>query len=225
MKRFLIILLLLMFITACSPDPRKEAEAYATRIQADQDALNQQQTREHTEEVYDLQMQQAQLEQGHRAAIAQEWRNGLNTMLHIGFWFATAALCFTIFMTARSVNTAVSIASEGLATAMVRRAEVRANLIPLNPKTRLFDGYLQYLGQGRYAALNLNTNSVLLLDTRSEPDRQMIQTMGAVQYAGALAQEARQSTDPASVSIIQPPIVDVKSELITLGKDIWRDNE
>src|SRR3989304_2735022 len=39
MKQLLPTILLVMLISACAPDPRKEAEAYATRIEADQNAI------------------------------------------------------------------------------------------------------------------------------------------------------------------------------------------
>lgn len=199
--------LLLMGLAACAPDPRKEAQAFQIREQAEQDALNQTQNREQKEALHEIALKDLEVQQGHREATAKEWRLGLNTMIRYGFWFATAALCFALFHLAR----AVSRAGTGLADAMVRAAEVRANLILLDPTTRQYPLLVQPLGRGKFVALNPNTNSVLMLDVHNAPDRQMIQAMGAVQYAGALASEARQSHDPGGVSIIQTPLIDVRS--------------
>jgi hypothetical protein len=222
MKRYMILILLLVVLTACAPDPRKEAQAFAIRTQAEQDALNADAQRQHAQEVHDIQVQQLELEEQHREATAQEWRNGLNRMLYYGFYVATAALCFMIFMGARSMTKSFAEMTEGISAAIVRAADVKANTIRLDPVTRQFPVYLQYLGAGRFSAVNFNTNSVLMLDTRNDPDRQMIAAMGAVQYAGALAREARQSEDPTGVALIQAPIVDVKDELLSLGKDLLR---
>jgi hypothetical protein len=203
MRWLIIYIVLLTALTACAPDPRKEAQAFAIQEAAEQDALNQEQNREHAEEIHDLQIEQMQVEQGHREATAQEWRYGLNQMIRIGFWFATASICYSLFMTAR----AFSRASTGLANAAVQAAEVRSRLVYLDPETRQFPVILQRIGENIIAACNPNTNSVLLMDVRSEPNAMMIRGSSAVQYAGALASEARKSNDPGGVSIIQTPII------------------
>jgi hypothetical protein len=163
-----------------------------------------------------------QLDQQNREAITAQWQKGLNMILRYAFFVMTAAVCFVIFMGARSIATSFATATEGISTALVRAAEVKANLIYLDERTRQYPVFLQYLGQGKFSLVNPNVNAVLMLDTRSEPDRQMIAAMGATQYAGALAREARQSDDPTGVSMIQAPIVDAKSEVISIGKDLVR---
>lgn len=213
MKKYILIIPVIVFmLSACAPDPRKEAQAFQIREQAQQDALNQEQTRQHADELHAFQMQQQQIEQGNREATKQEWRNGLNMMIRYSSFFATAAVCFAVFMITRATVNAYAIVSEGTARALVQAANVRANLISLDPTTRQFPLLLQYIGKGIVSLTNPNADSTLLLDTRNEPDRQMIQAMGAVQYAGALAHEARQAKDPAGVSIIQTPIVDVEEQ-------------
>lgn len=200
-------LLLALVLSSCAPDPRREAQAYQIREAADQDALNQAQDRAQDKEVHALEVERLQVEQGHREATAARWRAALNVGIDVVKWFAIAAVCYSLL----SVAQAVSRGSRGLAEALVRAAEVRANLIALDPKTRQYPLLVQPLGRGKFAALNPNTNSVLMLDVRSEPDRRMIQAMGAVQYAGALASEARQANDPSGVAIIQTPLIDVRS--------------
>jgi len=207
--RWLTVCLFLLFaMAACTPDPRKEAQAFQIREAAEQDALNQAQNREHAEDLHELQLEQLQVEQGHREATAAQWRAALNMGIEIVKWFAIAGLCYAIL----SIAQAISIGSRGVAAAMVRAAEVKANTIGLDPSTRQFPLFLQSLGHGRFAAFNPNTNSVLLLDVRNEPDRRMIQAAGAVQYAGALAHEARQANDPSGVSMIHTPLIDIGGE-------------
>jgi hypothetical protein len=61
---------------------------------------------------------------------------------------------------------------------------------------------MSYLGAGRFSLGNPNTSGVMLLDSRSPGDRQMIAAAGAVQLAGTVAREARRSREPEGVSII-----------------------
>jgi hypothetical protein len=207
-------------LAACAPDPRNEAQAYQLREQADQDALNQQQNRAHAEELHKIQVQQAQLEQQHRAATAGQWRAGLNTMIQWGFIFGTIALCGSLL----AVGFSFSYGSIQIARATARLADLRSNLVQLGPRGQ-FPLIIQHVRGDRYAAHNPNTGSVLMLDASIEADRQLIATAGATQIAGVIAQEARQSTDPAGVAIVQPPIVDVQDGPLTVGKNIWRHNE
>ena len=222
MKRILFVMVLLVLVSGCAPDPRKDAKAYQIRSQAEQEALSAEAARQNQEQLNAIELQQRQLEQQTREATAAEWNNGLNMVLHYGFLVATAAVCFVMFMSARSIATSFGTVTDGFSKALVRRAEVRANLIQLDPVTRQYPAFIQYLGCGRFSVLNLNTNSVLMLDTRNEPDRQMIAAMGAVQYAGALAHEARQASDPTGVALIQAPVIDAKNEVLSIGKDMVR---
>jgi hypothetical protein len=218
MRRFLILLLLLIFITGCAPDPRKEAQAYQIRSEADQNALNQEQAREQAEEMHQIQMQQARLEEQHREATAREWQAGLNTMIRFGFRAGTVALC--LMLLAFGISFAWS--SVGLAKASAHVAMVKANVIHLDRATRQFPLFIQHVHGTRYALHNPNVGSVLMLDETNPADRQLIATAGATQIAGVIAQEARQSTDPAGVAIVQPPVVDVKDENLRVGRDLVR---
>ena len=222
MKRILLIMVLLMLVSGCAPDPRKEAEAERIRMEAKQNALNQAQARAAKEALDAVQLQNAQLEASQKQATAQAWRDGWNMTLKYAFYVFAAGVCYVLFMASRSIATSVATATEGISTAIVRAAEVKANLIYLDEKTRQYPVFLQYLGQGKFSMVNPNANAVLMLDTRSEPDRQMIAAMGATQYAGALAREARQSDDPTGVSMINAPVIDAKSELLSIGRDLVR---
>lgn len=217
MKRLLIFVTLSMLLFSCAPDPRKEAQAYEIRKQAEQSALNVEQARKQDAEMHAVALQEAKIEAEHKAATAAEWRNGLNRFIRVTFFFVIVELCVFLFYGTRSMIVSFDIASKGLAKAMARKALVSANLIYLDPKTRQFPMLLQYLGKGRYSLVNGNADDVMMLDTRSAPDRQMIATSGLTQLAGAIAQEARQSDDPAGIAVMQPAIVSAKDEMITIG--------
>jgi hypothetical protein len=119
-------------------------------------------------------------------------------------WTSTAGgAALAILIVSAALGGALGLVGAGKASA--RYANVRANLIPLDEGTRQFPLFLQYQGKGRYALANPNTGSVTMLDSRREPDRQMIRAMAAVVLYGAIGREARLSKDPAGVAIIQPP--------------------
>jgi len=221
MKQLLPTILLVMLISACAPDPRKEAEAYATRIEADQNALNSEQNRQHAEQLHQFELQRRAMDQENQKAIQPQWQLALNRAIWGGSITLIIVVCFSVVSVTRTINQTV----EGVGAAFVRRADVGANLIPLDRVTRQFPLFIQHVHGDKYALHNPNVGSVVMLDVSNPADRQMIATSGATQIAGVIAQEARQSTDPAGVSIIQPPIVNVKDELLTVGKDIWRSNE
>jgi len=221
MRKSIVLLSLLLFVTACGPDPRKEAQAYQIQSQADQDALTSAQARQHAEDLHTIQVQQARLEEQHREATAQEWRAGLNKMIKFGFTSATVGLCVFLLALAYSF----SYSSIGMAKAATRAADVRANLIMLDPGTRQFPLFVQHIHGNRFALHNPNVGSVIMLDMSNPADRQLIATAGATQLAGVIAQEASHSTDPAGVSIIQPTIVNVRDELITIEGNTRSRNE
>jgi hypothetical protein len=200
MKNFIIFLTIIL-LTACAPDPRREAQAFATRTQAEQDAADRTQARQQSIDMHALEIQ-------HQDAIAQEWEAGMNKVIH------TAAVVSQFAVTLIILGAAIGMswALIGTGKAAARFAEVRANLIPLNNTTHQFPLLISYAGKGKFSLSNPNTNSVLLLDTRSEPDRQMILGMSNTQYGGALAHESRLSLKPGEVSTIPAPFVEMANE-------------
>jgi len=220
MKKVLPIILLLIFVSACAPDPRREAEAYATRIEADQNALNNEQNRQHAEQLHQFELQRRAMDQENQKAIQPQWQLALNRAIWGGSITLIIVVCFSVVSVARTTNKTI----EGIGRAIVQRAELSASLIKLDPVTRQFPLVMR-IHSDRWAAFNANTEFVRMLDENNPSDRQMIATAGATQIAGVIAQEARRSNDPAGVAIIQPTVVDVKDELLTVGKDIWRSNE
>jgi hypothetical protein len=201
-------------LSACTPDPRREAQAFQIHEQAEQDALNQAQNRAHADELHLIQVQQSQ-------AIAQETIAAWNRSIKFISIFGTISVCIVLIAMAISF----SYGSIRFAHAAARRADIQATLIQLDPTTRQFPLVLQHVHGSKYALHNPNVGSVLMLDENNPADRQLIATAGATQIAGVIAQEARQSIDPAGVAIIQPPVVDVHDGDLTVGIEVRRRNE
>lgn len=222
MKLCIIIfsIAILAGLTACQPDPRKQAQALEIQSKAEQEALNAAQTREQSEAANAIYLQELALQQQHREAAAQEWEVGLNNMIRYGFIFATIGVCISLLAVAISF----SQASLGLAKATVRLADVRANLIYLDRTTRQFPAFLQYIGGGKYSLTDINDGSTLFLDTRNEADRQKIQGAMNARYAGVIAEKAQNADDAASLAVIRSPIILEGKDIVDLVR-LENDNE
>ena len=178
-----------VILTSCGSDPRNEADAYRTRLLADQRAADLEQARD----VRTSQAEQAAVEQAQTAAARVAGWNMIITV-------ASIAVCVVVIMLAVGSGWAVV----GAGRSVARAAEVRANLIPLQlaEATRQFPVMIAYLGAGRFSLANPNTGGVMLLDTRQPGDRQLITAAGGVQLAGVVAREARRSKEPEGVAVI-----------------------
>jgi len=218
LKKTILITFLLLVLTACAQDPRKEAQAFAIQSQAEQDALAAQQNRVHAEQLHEVELQRLAMEQENERASQPQIQLARSRAIWAGSLTLITVLCFSIISIARTVNKTV----EGVGAAYVRRVEVASNLIRLDPVTRQFPLLIQHIHGTKYALHNPNLGSVVMLDTSKDADRQLIATSGATQIAGVMSQEARQSNDPAGMAIINPPIVDVQQEndSIRVGKSI-----
>lgn len=218
MNRLIPILLLLLLMTACAPDPRKEAEAYATRSQADQAAAAAEQQRQFAQEQHAYDMAKAEQAKQVYTATLQTARLVANVAVGFAGLVLVGCLCALLISSTWTLNRTV----QGVGQALIRAADVRANLIQRDRVTGLFPGFLYYDGKGRYKALSFDTHAVIELDSRNEADRQLIANMGAVQIVSTLAAHAEKSTDPAGVSIIKAPTIGVTAEMITLAKEMIR---
>lgn len=207
MKHYLLITLFVILLVSCSPDPRKEASAYATTTQADQQAADQAQDRDTRYELDQIRIQNEQAAQAEKQAATAR-------IIRWVSYFILTALCFSI----TSSGLAYSWAVIGVGRGISESAQLKARLIPLDPRTRQFP-LLTYVGKGRYTLANPNADSVMLLDSRNAPDRQMIAAMGYTQAAGAIAQEAALAQDPSGVSMVNPQIVDAhkSGDILTVG--------
>ncbi len=194
MKRILIIVSLAMIITACAPDPRKEAAAYATRQQADAQARAMQQSLDQQQEQHDLFMARVQ---------------------EVGQWFSTLmmvtmiAAMFFAFVTITSGGIGMSFLTISAGVASAKRNLSMPNQIRLDPVTRQFPILPMYIGNGKYSLTNPNDNTVLLMDTANEADRMKVKAAFGIQHDGALAYQARLSLKPGEIASMQENIIEV----------------
>jgi len=187
----LIILALALLMISCAPDPRKQATADAIRTDAAIRAAAANQSREQEAQIHEMNMQD-------RKAAQAEWQATMTKVIHWGGVFAQVTIA--MWMLGLGVAGVWMMVSTGQAYA--KYANLRANLIPLDPRTRQFP-LLRYEGKGYITLTNPNDNSVLLLDTRNNADTAKIKAMANVQYAGALAHEARLSHRPGDIAKIE----------------------
>lgn len=214
-KKLLVLLLAVFMLSACAPDPRKEAQAFAIESEAQQKALDQEQARAQDEELHNIVVQQEEVELQKERANAAAW-------VRIADTFITSLIAL-LLVGLTAVVYEVSRTAKGIGNAMVIAAETRANLIPLNPTTRQYPLFIKHVSGHRFAIHNPNTGSVILLDERNEADRQMIASVAQVQVSGVLASEARQSNDPAGMAMIRPPMIDVKADGMWIGDSFIKD--
>jgi len=194
MKRIILALALTIILVSCAPDPRKQAEADATRMTAEAESLAAEQQRKHAQDLHEYEMQNRRAAQDERnAAIA-----GV-----IQFAGAMAKVTAAMLMLALGVSGvwAMLATTKAYSKYAHMRAETLAQLIPLDVRTRQYP-LIKYEHNGIYSLTNPNDGSVVMLDSRNAPDRAKIQAMANVQFAGALAREARMSHRPGEITKI-----------------------
>ena len=190
-KRIILLALTILALTSCAPDPRKQAEADATRMQAESQAANEQQAREQDQQQFDYDMQNKRAAQkDFQAAVQHAIQFGGYVVMILMFGVGVAAL-WGMYSTTRAYHTFIQ-----------QRMEVLANQIPLDPKTHTYPLLTVRVGPNIVALVNPNTEATLLLDERRESDRAMIQAFANVTFAGELANKARLSLHPAEISSI-----------------------
>jgi hypothetical protein len=222
-KRFILPALVITFLLAScgAPDPRKEAAAYAARVAADQQAADSEQARQQSADLHAAEMQRIQTEQEKSDALAAQWEKTVNGIYLWGGRFLVVAICVCLLALAAGI----SYTSIGTSQAIVRAANVRANLVQLNPATRQFPLLIQHVHGNRYALINPNTDSVRMLDLDNAPDRQMIAAAGVTQLAGVLASEAARSSDPAGMAMISPQIINATENGLEVGDaNLWKQS-
>lgn len=188
MKRAFIIIVAMLALTACVPDPRREADAYATRQQADSLSAAQAQLLKQDAEKHDLLMAQV-----------REVSQWISTMMMT----TMIASMFTIFVAMISFGVGSSFVFIGGGVAMAKRNLTMPNRIRLDPVTRQFPLLITKIKDGQYSLSNPNTNSITMLYDRNPADRMMIAAMGATQHDGALAYQARLSHRPGEITSMQ----------------------
>jgi len=214
--RFIKIILagsLVFWLASCAPDPRKEAIAQVTILQAEQDAADREQAR-------GIKQDAAEVEKARSEWTAEVWdstketaKERANTLVYFVGWSLTISLTLAVL----AFGWTLKETSIGVGRAFVKFTQLRAGLIHMDQATRTFP-LLQHIHGTRYLLTNPNTDGVLRLDIKNPSDRQMIATLGLTSAIGALAQEARQSQDPTGMAMINPPIVTAPTLQIGEGR-------
>jgi len=209
--RLLLGSIALILLTSCGADPRKEAQAYATRSEANQEAFDRQIAREQSNDLHQYEMDRKEA----KAAAIDKAANAVYGAIKIFGPLAVAVACLAL---AASFWTA----SRGIARAAVTYAELRANLIHMDKDTRTYP-MLRHVHGTRYALANPNTESVVMLDVHNESDRQLLASFGATQLNGAVAQEARLSQDPAGLAMMNPAIINYQEDGLYIGDEYFEN--
>ena len=179
----------LVILASCAPDPRNQADAYRVTVLADQAAADQAEARA-ARTVHDNQAA-AELVSTEAARVAA-WR-----------WFITvASIAGCVVVACLAIGTSWAAVGAGRAVATMAERKAAVITFGLNELTRQYPVLMTYIGAGRFTLANPNTQSVLMLDSRQPGDRQAIRAAGAIQLAGAVAREARRSTQPEGVAVI-----------------------
>jgi hypothetical protein len=208
MKRVLIFIAVALMLFGCIPDPKDAAEADVLRTEARQAELDAIQAREQKIKLDEIIVQDAEREQLVKdAGLA----NAELTAARVAYW-SGLALTVSLVLMILTFGASASVAMYGTGKAVARAAMVKAQLIYLDKTTGQYPLVLEYAGKGIVSLTDPNRKYTIMLDTRNEPDRLMIQTAGAIQHVGVLSSAASKSKDPTGVAMIQPWIIDQNTE-------------
>lgn len=192
MRNILLLALFSMIILAgCAPDPRNQADADNSRTLTAQQAANLEQARQIRTDEQARAMQ----------AVQVAW-----PVIVFGVEMVAFALALSISFSLVGLGGGVGWAGYGLGKVAVRAAQVKANLIPADRKTRLFPLVIQSIGGGRYTMSNPNTGSVLELDIRRREHASLIVAAREVQTLGVAAYEfgnARHGSDETTGKVTE----------------------
>lgn len=202
LRHLLGVIAIAILLASCAPDPRKAAEADRIRTEAQSQAETDELFRAHTDDLHALEVAELEARLQRIEATQEKRIEALNAM-----WTSVKISGFiAVFVVILALGFSISRASYAIANATAEAAHVKANLIHLDRVTRQYP-LLRHVHGDRYALTNPNTGSVYMLDAGREEHRQMISAMGVTQLAGVIGQEARQSSDPAGLAMMSPPII------------------
>lgn len=201
-KQFLLIVTAAFIIAACQPDPRQAAQATAIVEKAQQDAANQEQQRAHSEQDHSLQVQEKELILDKQRAIQPTAIAGWKMFWKYFFYFFTAAVCYVVFMSARTMVKT----NQGLGEAAIEKAMSYARQIPMADNGS-FPALLIPLGRGKYSLTDPNGKWTIMLDERNLPDAQMIAGAMVTRQTHVLASNAARQSDGTLTTSIQPEVI------------------
>lgn len=215
-RKVIFLILVMMFLAACAPDPRKEANAQKTLIESNQAALDAEQARAIRQTQADAEKVKSDYWQAVWDSALGTAQEAANTTVRFVGWSLTIALCVVVLGAAWTVKET----SIGLGRTFVRFAEVRAGLIHMDKSTRTFPGFVdvRQLHGTRFVAM-LATGQVLKLDAAQSADRQLIAALAQVATTGAAMQEMRTANDARGMAMFQPDIVSAADGALPVGSE------
>ena len=208
MKKIMFLLLVSMALAGCAPNPKDIAKAEVLRSEAQQSALDATRAREQQTRLDEIEIQNAEREQEVKDAALV---NKKHASEKVTYW-SGIAITISLVIVILAIGVSGSIAIYGSGRAFARAAMVRAQLIYLDKNTGQYPLVLEYAGKGLVTLTDPNTNTTLLLNTRNEPDRLMIQSAAAIRHVGILANASSKSKDSAGVAMVQPLIIDAEEK-------------
>jgi hypothetical protein len=191
MQRICIIVFAMIavtLLTSCEPDPRRAADAYATRQESDVQAQAQRQA-----------MDQSAGEHAYKMQRMAETGKMISAFMKI----TLTALSFTLFVALISLGLGSSFFFIGGGIAKAKLELSKPYQVRLDPVTRQFPLLITKVKEGQYSLSNPNTDSITMLYERNPADKLMIQAMCSIQHDGALAHEARMSHRPGEIASIE----------------------
>jgi len=191
--------LLALLMAGCAPDPRRQADADATRMEAEQLAANQEQVRKQDAEEHE---------------IKTNFVKTAAPFINAAIKSALIAVMFAAFVTISSFGVGMSVITISAGFSTARRNYAKPIQIRLDPVTRQYPLLMNKVSEGKFSLTNPNTGSVTLLYERNPNDKLLIQAMSAVQYIGAMGHEARLSHKPEALTSVErlPEIIDMESK-------------
>ena len=207
-----------VLIVGCKPDPRKEAQAYAIKSDADLKAQVTQQELDKQAALDAQKLRRVEVVTAREEALAKT-----KTALWRIFWFLvipTLAGCSVYYLA--HLTQAAAYATHGLAEATVMAAQLQAKLVHLD-KSGTFPLIPIFKNDEIIALIEPNRRVLMPTDQRDEGSPQMIDGATAIQHTYVLAQHAvKHEEDPTGVSIIgQSPVFpsSVSHQIVDVEED------
>jgi hypothetical protein len=178
MKKTTIVLFLIFLslaVAACTTDPRDQADADNSRILAYQQAADQEAARLQRQVKFEEMLKAFQAE--------------FPTVI-FGLQLITLALAVSLSVSLVGTGSGIGWAGFHLGQVAVHAAQVKADLIHMDAKTRTFPLILQYICTGIYTCTNSNTGSVMELNTRRPEHADLVRAISALNHDGMIAFEA-----------------------------------
>jgi hypothetical protein len=227
MKKYILIFSLALLLSSCdftwgNTSPEKEANAYATRTQADISEAAAIQNRRQDEHLFALDYAVA------NEAKAEQIR-AQKVSIYANEYAKTAAKVIGVFSLA-GLAISLVIATGGASWAFVKKAQTWSSLIHANPRTRLFpiqQYTIEATGGKMVFAIHHGTGAVYRLDVSKAGDRQMITGLLALQQTGIQAAEAVRGRNLKAgaggfggAASIQPELITAKTMTGELVDDV-----